>query len=52
MPSAQKIQQKGAELGHITTLQQEKIEELFLYMIELEKRITELENKSLKSKNK
>jgi len=38
-------------LGKITTIQQEKIEELFLHLIEMEKRITELEkeNQSLKS---
>ncbi len=54
MPSATKIQQEGVELGVITTQQQEKIEELFLHMIELEKRISELEkeNQILKSKIK
>jgi len=50
-PSAEEIQNEGLELGKITTIQQEKIEELFLHLIEMEKRITELEkeNQSLKS---
>ena len=54
MPSAEKVQEQGVELGNMTTKQQEKIEELFLHLIELEKRITQLEkeNQSLKSKNK
>ncbi len=33
------IENEGIEIGKIITLQQEKIEELFLYVIELEKRI-------------
>lgn len=42
----------GLELGKITTNQQEKIEELFLHLIEMEKRVEELEkeNKILKEK--
>ena len=50
-PSAEEIQNEGLELGKITTIQQEKIEKLFLHLIEMEKRITELEkeNQSLKS---
>lgn len=43
MPSAQTIETKGLELGEITRLQQEKIEELMLYIIELNKRIESLE---------
>jgi hypothetical protein len=51
MPSAEKVQAQGIELGDMTTKQQEKIEELFLHMIELEKRIAmlEKENQLLKS---
>jgi TolA-binding protein len=50
-PSAEEIQNEGLELGKITTNQQEKIEELFLHLIEMEKRISELEkeNQELKS---
>jgi len=43
MPSAETIETKGLELGEITRLQQEKIEELTLYIIELNKRIERLE---------
>lgn len=43
MPSAETIELKGLELGEITRLQQEKIEELTLYIIELNKRIESLE---------
>lgn len=51
-PSAKEIQADGLELGKITTNQQEKIEELFLHLIEMEKRMEELEkeNKILKEK--
>lgn len=43
MPSAEKVEAKGLELGEITRLQQEKIEELTLYIIELNKRLEILE---------
>jgi len=43
MPSAEMVESKGLELGEITRLQQEKIEELTLYIIELNKRIESLE---------
>lgn len=43
MPSAEAVESKGLELGEITRLQQEKIEELTLYIIELNKRIESLE---------
>lgn len=49
MPSAETVESKGLELGEITRLQQEKIEELTLYIIELNKRIESLE-KSNKQK--
>lgn len=38
----------GAELGELTKQSLEKIEELFLYMIELQQRITQLEAENLK----
>jgi len=38
-PSAARVKVEGLELGDITTLQQEKIEELFLYMIDLQKEV-------------
>jgi cell shape-determining protein MreC len=42
---------QGLELGKITTIQQEKIKELFLHVIEMEKRLEKLEkeNEELKS---
>ncbi len=50
-PSAEEIQANGLELGKITTNQQEKIEELFLHLIEMEKRLKKLEkeNQALKA---
>jgi hypothetical protein len=49
--SAKEIQADGLELGKITTIQQEKIEELFLHLIEMEKRMKKLEeeNQALKT---
>ena len=43
MPSAKTVESNGLELGEMTKLQQEKIEELTLYIIELNKRIESLE---------
>lgn len=50
-PSAQEIQDQGLELASTTTLQQEKIEELFLYVISLDEKIKalEAENAELKA---
>ncbi|MEL1245099.1 hypothetical protein AAEO56_12545 [Flavobacterium sp. DGU11] len=42
MPSAEKVKAEGVELGNMVTLQQEKIEELTLHLIEQEKQIEEL----------
>ncbi len=42
MPSAEKIESEGLELGNIVKLQQEKIEELTLHLIEQNKQIEEL----------
>lgn len=46
MPSAQNIESEGLQLGEIARLQQEKIEELTLYIIELNKRIELLEKQN------
>lgn len=46
MPSAQAIETNGLQLGEVTRLQQEKIEELMLYIIELNKRIELLEQQN------
>lgn len=49
--SAEKLEKEGLELKSITINQQEKIEELFLHMIEMNKRMKalETENASLKT---
>ncbi len=48
-PSAAHIESSGLELGSMTVLQQVKIEELFLHLIALEKRVAELEEQAAKS---
>jgi hypothetical protein len=51
MPSAEKLyKEEGFEVGQMITLQQEKIEEIFLHLIELEKQVKNLkvENEQLK----
>ena len=53
MPSAQKLyKEEGFEVGNMITLHQEKIEEIFLYLIQFEKEIKVLksENDDLKKK--
>lgn len=45
MPTAESIKKNGADLGELTRLQQEKIEELTLYIIELNSRLLALEGK-------
>lgn len=42
VPSAEQVEEEGIELGDITRIQQEKIEELTLYMIEMQKEIESL----------
>ena len=42
VPSAEEVENGGIELGEITKIQQEKIEELTLYIIEQQKQIDEL----------
>ncbi len=51
MPSAEEIAKKGLELGEISKIQQEKIEELTLYIIEQNK-INEKQNLELKKQSK
>lgn len=53
MPSASQIEKDEIGLGEITRLQQEKIEELTLYIIEINKRLMEVEarNKVLETKS-
>ncbi|MEM6700284.1 MAG: hypothetical protein AAF599_17905, partial [Bacteroidota bacterium] len=45
-PSAEKIENNGLEVAKMTVNQQEKIEELFLHMIEMDKRVKALEEKN------
>lgn len=49
VPSSKDIENNGLPLGEITKIQQEKIEELFLYIIEQDKEIKklQLQNKNL-----
>lgn len=42
MPSAKEIEKEGLKVGEITRLQQEKIEELMLYIIQMDKEIKDL----------
>ena len=50
-PSAQEIEEGGLPLGEAAVNQQEKIEELFLYLIEMNKEIEQLkaENAALRA---
>lgn len=45
IPSAEVIEREGIPVGDMQRMQMEKIEELTLYIIDLEKRIKELENR-------
>ena len=53
VPSAAEIEADGLNLGDMQNIQMQKIEELTLYMIEMEKRIEalEMENEELKKLN-
>jgi hypothetical protein len=46
MPSAQEVKENGIELGEMAKMQQEKIEELTLYIIQINKELQELKAKS------
>lgn len=50
VPSTQQVEEEGIELGDITKVQQEKIEELFLHLIEMDKRLKELESENAELK--
>lgn len=54
IPSAEKMVEQGNDLGKTDALLLEKIEELYLHMIEMDKRMKVLEeqNQSLKAENK
>jgi hypothetical protein len=43
MPSAREVQEKGVSVGGAQSLLLRKIEELTLHMIQMEKRVAELE---------
>lgn len=51
MPSAEEVVKQGIDPGKMETKLLQKIEELTLYIIDQEKRITELEGK-IQSSNK
>ena len=52
MPSSEEVEANGLELGDIAVKQQEKIEELFLHLIEMDKELKALkqENEALKAR--
>ena len=52
MPSAEEVERQGLELGDIAVRQQEKIEELFLHLIDMQKQLEALqaENAELKAR--
>lgn len=52
MPKAAEVAKEGQNVGEIQVKTVEKLEELYLYVLELEKRLSEMEkeNKALKSK--
>ena len=53
IPSASEVKENGLDLGEMQTLQMEKIEEMYLHMIELDKKIDALETEvdDLKQEN-
>ena len=46
VPSAEVVEQEGADLGEINKVLMEKVEELTLYIIDLQKQINELKSKN------
>ncbi|WP_443946645.1 hypothetical protein ACJVDH_05950 [Pedobacter sp. AW1-32] len=52
MPSAKEVESNGLELGEMVKMQQKKIEELTLYLIEMKKELTALKETNLANKNK
>jgi predicted nuclease with TOPRIM domain len=51
MPSATEVQQNGIELGNMNTRIVEKLEELTLYIIELNSRLEKLEKENAALRN-
>jgi hypothetical protein len=51
MPNAEEVKEHGADVGEIQRISVEKIEELTLYIIELNKRIEKLEEENKKLKD-
>lgn len=52
VPSAQEVMDQGLELGEISTIQQEKIEELTLYVIDQQKEIKAISDKLVRMQEK
>jgi hypothetical protein len=50
VPTAQEIEEKGADLGEINRILVEKVEELTLYILELEDRLSAIENEGSPTK--
>lgn len=50
MPSAETLQKEGLDLGDMSAKQQVKIEEAFLHLIEMDKRLKALETENAKLK--
>ncbi len=44
MPTAEEVERDGADLGEMNRLLMEKVEELTLYIIDLQKQIDELKS--------
>lgn len=51
IPSEQEIIENGLDVGGMQTLQMQKLEELTLYIIELQKQITDLKQEVTELKN-
>ncbi|MCH2085267.1 MAG: hypothetical protein MK226_22975 [Saprospiraceae bacterium] len=52
VPSAKELENSGLSLSKITTIQQEKIEEIYLYLIELKNEVSDLKNENIQLKAK
>ena len=50
VPSAQTIEAEGMEMGEMVRVQQEKIEEIYLYLFEMNERMQELEKENAELK--
>lgn len=51
MPKALEIEKVGQNLGEIQRLQQEKIEELYLYLLEMNEKISKLKTENVNLQN-